>query len=88
MQWFMEFDQPTQFSPSTIKKASDLGIALGFVAPVMKNDWNEGCAVARNTFAIKDTLKAHGARWNGIVKVWTFNSYAALENAIAAIEEK
>jgi len=74
--------------PSGSALASGLGLTLGFIAPVMKNDWNEGCAVAGNTFAIKDTLKANGARWNGIVKVWTFTTYAALENAINAIEEK
>lgn len=87
MQWFMEFDQPTHFSQSTIKKASALGLTLGFVAPVMKTDWSEGCALAGNTFAVKDTLKANGARWNGIVKGWTFTSYAALESAINAIKE-
>lgn len=38
-----------------------------------------------NTFAIKDTLKEHGARWDGENKAWVFESWAALEAALTAI---
>jgi hypothetical protein len=84
--WFMEY-AANPFNPATTEKAATLGISLGFIAPVMKSDWSEGCAVVGNTFAIKDTLKANGARWNGAVKAWTFTTYAALEAAINAVEE-
>jgi hypothetical protein len=86
-QWFMEY-AANPFKATTTEKAAALGISLGFIAPVMKSDWSEGCAVVGNTFAIKDTLKANGARWNGVVKAWTFSSYSALESAVAAIEVK
>lgn len=89
MSFFLRYD-PTddRFNAAVAAKASRLGLVFGFVAPIQKNDWSEKCAVAGNTFAIKDTLKANGARWNGAVKVWTFATYAALENAITAVEEK
>jgi hypothetical protein len=88
MSFFLQFDSSDdRFNAEVTAKASRLGLVFGFVAPVQKNDWSENCAVAGNTFAIKDTLKANGARWNGIVKVWTFTTYAALENAINAIKE-
>ncbi len=37
-----------------------------------------------NTFSIKDTLKAAGARWDGACKAWTFESWQALESALNA----
>lgn len=42
-------------------------------------------ALGGNTFVVKDALKANGARWNGACKVWTFESKAALESAINAL---
>lgn len=38
-----------------------------------------------NTFLIKDQLKAAGARWDGVCKAWTFESWAALEAAINTV---
>jgi len=38
-----------------------------------------------NTFGIKDQLKAAGARWDGACKAWTFESWAALDAALATI---
>jgi hypothetical protein len=38
-----------------------------------------------NTFAIKDQLKSAGARWDGVCKAWTFESWAALESALNTI---
>lgn len=38
-----------------------------------------------NTYAIKDALKANGARFDGQCKAWTFESWAALESSILAI---
>jgi hypothetical protein len=86
-QMFMQFAETSQFLPSTIEKAERLGVVLGFIPSGRKGDWDsEDCAVAGKTFAIKDTLKANGARWNGAAKVWMFNSYAALDTALAAVE--
>lgn len=42
-------------------------------------------AIGGNTFAVKDILKAHGARWHGVCKVWAFESQAAVEAAIDAV---
>ena len=41
--------------------------------------------VIGNTFPIKDQLKAAGARWDGVCKAWTFESWAALELALNTI---
>lgn len=88
-QMFMQFAETNQFLPSTIEKAERLGIVVGFVPSGRKNDWGrEDCAVAGKTFPVKDMLKANGARWNGAARVWTFNTYAALDAAIAAIQEE
>ena len=38
-----------------------------------------------NTFAIKDALKANGARWNAAEKAWCFESWNALETALMAV---
>jgi hypothetical protein len=74
MSFFVQFNpSDDRFSAEVTAKASRLGLVFGFVAG--------------NTFAVKDTLKASGARWNSIVKVWTFTTYAELENAINAIKE-
>ena len=37
-QWFMEY-AGNPFNPTTTEKAAALGISLGFIAPVMKSDW-------------------------------------------------
>jgi hypothetical protein len=49
-----------------------------------------GCGYGRpglvgNTFSIKDQLKQAGARWDGVCKAWTFESWGALESAINTI---
>lgn len=41
-------------------------------------------ALGGNTYAVKDALKAAGARWDGDNKVWAFESWAALDAALAA----
>lgn len=88
-QMFMQFAETSQFLPTTTEKAKRLDVVIGFIPSGRKSNWGgEDCAVAGKTFAIKDTLKANGARWNGAAKVWTFNTYAALDAAIAAIQEE
>lgn len=83
-QWFMQFAE----TPKNVEaKAARLGLLIGFIAPVAKNDWSGACAVAGNTFSIKDTLKANGARWNGAAKAWTFTSQEQMAAAINSIEE-
>ena len=42
-------------------------------------------SIVGNTFAIKETLKAAGARWDSNCKAWTFESWAALESAIDSV---
>lgn len=42
-------------------------------------------AIGGNTFAVKDTLKANGAKFNGASKVWVFETINQLITAIAAI---
>lgn len=42
-------------------------------------------ALGGNTFNVKDQLKAAGARWDGDNKVWAFESWGALEAAIATL---
>lgn len=60
-------------------KAASLGLKAGEI-----NTGGRGGipAIGGNTFAVKDALKAAGARWNGACKVWAFASQAALENAV------
>lgn len=83
-QWFMQFAE----TPKNIAdKASRLGLQVGFIAPAQKNDWSDACAVAGNTFAVKDALKTHGARWNGAAKAWMFTDQAAMVAAINSIQE-
>lgn len=83
-QWFMQFAE----TPKNVEsKAARLGLLIGFIAPVMKSDWSDACAVAGNTFAVKDTLKANGARWNGVAKAWMFASQKQMSTAINAIAE-
>lgn len=43
------------------------------------------CAFGGNTFAIKDTLKAHGAKFAGDSKAWYFETTEQAEAAIAAL---
>lgn len=40
-----------------------------------------------NTFAIKDQLKAAGAKFDGENKAWTFESWDALQSAISSIAQ-
>lgn len=68
-------------------KATRLGLVIGTAGVIAKSNWNNDYAVAGNTFAVKDTLKANGARWNGAAKAWAFATMEALENAINAIAE-
>jgi hypothetical protein len=68
-------------------KASRLGLVIGTAGVVSKSNWNNDLGVVGNTYPVKDTLKANGARWNGLAKAWTFASMEALEIAINAIEE-
>jgi len=39
-------------------------------------------AIGGNTFSIKDVLKEHGAKWDKISKVWTFDSIESRDAAI------
>jgi hypothetical protein len=41
-----------------------------------------------NTFAIRESIKAAGARWDGENRAWTFDDWAALEAALLAIINK
>ena len=41
--------------------------------------------VIGDTFQIKDTLKAAGARFDGENKAWTFTSWSALEAALLQV---
>lgn len=68
-------------------KAARLGLVIGTAGVVAKSSWDNDYAVAGKTFAVKDTLKANGARWNGAAKAWAFTNMEALENAINAIAE-
>lgn len=68
-------------------KAARLGLVIGTAGVVSKSNWNNDLGVIGNTYAVKDTLRANGARWNGLAKAWTFASMEALEIAINAIEE-
>ena len=42
-------------------------------------------AFSGNTYAVKDVLKANGARFCGKTKVWYFDSIESAEAAIASI---
>lgn len=63
-------------------KASALGLKAG---EINNGGWGGVPAIGGNTYAVKDVLKAHGARWNGVCKVWAFESQAALESALDAV---
>lgn len=43
------------------------------------------CALSGNTFAVKDTLKANGAKFAGDSKVWYFETTEQAESALAAL---
>jgi hypothetical protein len=68
-------------------KADRLGLMIGTAGLVAKSNWDNLPAVAGNTYAVKDTLKANGARWNGLAKAWTFPTLEALAVAVNAIPE-
>ena len=42
-------------------------------------------AIGGNTFAVKDILKSHGAKFNGASKVWVFETKEQARTAIEAI---
>lgn len=63
-------------------KASALGLNAG--ESMIGSGYGKP-AIGGNTFEIKDVLKANGARWLAADKVWGFESWAALEAAIDAI---
>lgn len=44
--------------------------------------------IVGNTFAIKDALKAAGARFDGQCKAWTFADWSKLESALRSILSK
>lgn len=63
--------------------AEEKGLKFG---QYLKNSNGYGfCAFGGNTFTVKDTLKAHGAKFAGDSKVWYFESIEQAEAAIAAI---
>ncbi len=59
-------------------QAGEAGVDRGYGNP----------ALAGNTFAIKDQIKAAGGRWSGLDKAWTFDSFAALEAFLLTIINK
>lgn len=64
-------------------KAAALGLKAG---EAMKGRSGYGApALGGNTFQHKEAIKAAGARWDGENKVWSFESWEALECAIDAI---
>lgn len=64
-------------------KAAALGLKAG---EAMKGRSGYGRpALGGNTFGVKDQLKAAGARFDGENKVWSFESWADLEAAIATL---
>lgn len=63
-------------------KASALGLKAG---EALGRGGYGRPALGGNTFGVKDQLKAAGARWDGENKVWAFESWAALEAAIATL---
>lgn len=64
------------------KAAADKGLKYG---EVVKGSSYGKPALSGNTYSIKETLKAHGARFDGLSKVWYFDSTEQAEAAIAAI---
>lgn len=64
-------------------KAAALGLKAGEIQ--VGSGYKTIPALGGNTFALKDALKANGARWNGACKVWAFESQAALESALSAL---
>ncbi len=65
-------------------RAAALGLKAGVVQ--IGSGRNTLPALGGNTFEVKDVLKANGARWNGAAKVWTFETPAALDAALSALE--
>lgn len=61
--------------------------ALGLKAGDISKGWETIPAIGGNTFAVKDILKAHGARWHGTCKVWYFASSEAREAALDAVAD-
>ena len=59
-------------------KAGEAGVDRGYGKP----------ALVGNTYAIKDQIKAAGARWDGADKAWTFASWSDLEAFLLSIINK
>lgn len=60
--------------------------ALSLKAGEINNGGRGGVpAIGGNTFGVKDALKAAGASWHGVCKVWTFETQAALESALDSL---
>jgi hypothetical protein len=74
-------------SKSLESKASRLGLMVGSAGEISKYNYSPNYAVSGNTYPVKDTLKANGARWDGMARAWTFPTLQALEIAVNAIEE-
>ena len=66
-------------------KAANLGLLAG-VWLYGRDLSEERPSVGGNTFAVKDQLKAAGARWNPAGKCWGFESWDALDAALTALE--
>jgi hypothetical protein len=63
-------------------KAAALGLKAG--ESVIGSGYGKP-ALGGNTFEVKDALKAAGARWIALDKVWGFDSWEALDNALNAL---
>lgn len=71
-----------------IAAAAAKGLNISFMANIgffRGSSYDVAVLVGGNTFAVKDTLKANGAVWNGVHKSWVFNGAAAFERALLAI---
>ena len=63
--------------------ADEKGLKFG---QYLKGGNGYGCpALSGNTFSVKDSLKAHGAKFAGDSKVWCFETTDQAEAALAAI---
>ena len=64
------------------EKAQSKGLIFGTV--VLGKGYGNP-AIGGNTFAVKEILKAHGAKFNGASKVWVFETIEQLITAIEAV---
>lgn len=72
-----------------VRQAAEAKGLQAFVAAntgyVRGSSWDSVIKVSGNTFACKDSLKAHGARWHSASKSWVFASAEEFFAAMAAI---